>query len=400
MGKTVLEYINENWDICTKENREDCGTLIGLPYPYTVSAVGFFDEMYYWGTYFTNTGLMLSDRQWLAKCNTDNMLYMVNRYGYMPNGNRTFYLKCSQPPVLSMMVRDIYEYYRDGLWLGTAYKMLEKEYSFWMTKRITPIGLNTYGGDVSGKEHETAKAYCDRVHFRPEGTDEEIARHCIMVGESGWDMTPRFGNRGYNFAPVDLNALMYGFERNMEYFSAELGLGEDKIWSERAEIRKAKMLKYMESEEEFLLDYNFADGTQSKILSAASFLPLLTGAADGRNIRAIPKLLGRLETEYGILTCEKNSTEGNYQWDYPNGWPCLQQLTVSALLRCGYTEDAKRIAKKYIDLADRVFAESGELWEKYNVADGSIRVTDEYKMPPIMGWSAAAYLVFSALLNG
>ena len=50
MPKTVSEYIEKNWDDCIRENRRDEGTLIGLPYPYTIPAVGHFDELYYWDT--------------------------------------------------------------------------------------------------------------------------------------------------------------------------------------------------------------------------------------------------------------------------------------------------------------------------------------------------------------
>ena len=32
------------------------------------------------------------------------------------------------------------------------------------------------------------------------------------------------------------------------------------------------------------------------------------------------------------------------------------------------------------------------IFEKYNGIDGEVSVTKEYKMPPMMGWSAAAYL--------
>jgi len=35
----VTEYIERNWDLCIKENKEDEGTLIALPYPYTVEGI-------------------------------------------------------------------------------------------------------------------------------------------------------------------------------------------------------------------------------------------------------------------------------------------------------------------------------------------------------------------------
>ena len=74
MSENVKQYINSHWADCIKENREDKDTLIGMPYPYIVPSVGYFDEMYYWDTFFTNKGLALSGRFDQVKYNTDNML--------------------------------------------------------------------------------------------------------------------------------------------------------------------------------------------------------------------------------------------------------------------------------------------------------------------------------------
>ena len=138
----LQKYIQTNFDKCVRVNTEDKGEHIGLPYPYTVPCVsGMFQEMYYWDTYFTNLGLILSDKLGQAKNNTDNILYLVERFGYMPNGNRTNYLKTSQPPFLSLMVKDIYEKTGDKEWLRKAAKTIQKEYSFWMERRITPLSL-------------------------------------------------------------------------------------------------------------------------------------------------------------------------------------------------------------------------------------------------------------------
>ena len=131
----IRAFISESWDSTIHYNPADTGTLIGLPYPYTVPGVGdTFPEMYYWDTFFTNEGLVLDGRLEQAKNNTDDMLYLVGRFGMMPNGNRTWYLDRSQPPYLSMMVSRVYEYTEDREWLAHAYDVLKKEYGFWMTE--------------------------------------------------------------------------------------------------------------------------------------------------------------------------------------------------------------------------------------------------------------------------
>lgn len=86
----IYAYIDKNFDLCVHENTQDTGNLIGMPKPYTVPCVGgAFQEMYYWDTYFANVGLILCGKLEQAKNNVDDMLYMVERFGYMPNGNRT-----------------------------------------------------------------------------------------------------------------------------------------------------------------------------------------------------------------------------------------------------------------------------------------------------------------------
>ena len=395
MSEKVRRFISSHWDECIKENMEDDGTLIGLPYPYTVPAVGHFEEMYYWDTYFTNKGLEIEGRFAQMKNNTDNILYLVNRYGYMPNGNRTYYLKNSQPPFLSIMVRDVYEHYMDKVWLTGAFEALKKEYSFWMTRRISPIGLNVYDGYLAlGADIELANSFKERTGFMPDGNIHDIGRHHLLTCESGWDINPRWDIEGYNFVPVDLNSLMFMFETNMRYFSNELEKDETQMWKERAEKRRILMKKYMETDSDLFLDYNFVKNKHSKVFSAASFYPLFAGLAEPENAEALVENINRLETEYGILACEKNESEGTYQWDYPNGWACLHYIVISGLDKYGYKTEAARIAEKYINLVEKVFEETGNIWEKYNVVDGNLNVHHESKkkMPAMMGWSAGVYL--------
>ena len=86
----VREFIRDNWHTTVQHCTADTATLIGLPYPYTVPTAGaMFREMYYWDTFFTNEGLVRDGHPELAKGNTDNLLYMVRRFGKVYNGSRT-----------------------------------------------------------------------------------------------------------------------------------------------------------------------------------------------------------------------------------------------------------------------------------------------------------------------
>ena len=67
-------------------------------------------------------------------------------------------------------------------------------------------------------------------------------------------------------------------------------------------------------------------------------------------------------------------------------------MVIKGLLNYGYREDALRLAGKYVELVDKVFAETGALWEKYDVVKGEVAVSKEYVSPKMLGWSAGVYL--------
>lgn len=398
------EYISNKFDECVRTNKDDRGSLIGLPFPYTVPSVADrFQEMYYWDTYFANKGLIISKKTEQAKNNVDNIIYMVEKFGYMPNGNRTHYLKSSQPPFLSLMVLDIYNETGDKNWLSSAVLALEKEYSFWMSRRSTVTGLNRYGCNPEQPGYEgMADALEGRIGTATGlKTPEEKAEHFIASCESGWDMTPRFEFRAFEYLPVCLNSLMYALEYNMAYFSKELGNDEDLLWTRLAQNRAKIMRSLMLDGEGIFKDYNFVEKKFSPIFSAASVYPLFCGLASNEEALLLKeKLISELETDYGILACVKNDFPGNYQWNYPNGWAPLQYMTVFGLLKYGFKTDALRIAEKYVSLVEKNFETTNNLWEKYNVVEGTVNTNNEiFKMPPMIGWTAGVYLSCKKLIE-
>ena len=109
---------------------------------------------------------------------------------------------------------------------------LEKEYQFWMDKRVTPIGLNRY--DWMRQPDEQMKHYAkmmrERITESQTLSEEEAARGLASAGESGWDLTPRMGCHTYYYAPADLNSLLYAMERNLAYSSHLFGRIINNIW--------------------------------------------------------------------------------------------------------------------------------------------------------------------------
>ncbi len=391
----VTEYIKNNWDKCIRYNKEDNGTLIGLPHPYIVPTTdGAFEEMYYWDTFFTCKGLLLTGRTDVVKNCTDNMLYLVNRFGFMPNGNRTYYLSQSQPPFLSMMVKDVYNAEKDKVWLESAYETLKKEYDFWMRERMTPIGLNAFGvnrGNIKNpKSHYESISKRINLHI-PTKDYEEFAENMLADCESGWDFNPRTLLKQKENVYVDLNSNLYIYEKNFAEFAGILNNGEQEKWIEAANRRKSLMNKYLWRDNAFY-DYNFVTNTASPIFSAASFYPLWAEVADFEQAEKTVELLKLIEFDYGITACCKNDVPGSYQWDYPTGWAPLHYIVIKALENYGFISDAYRIAKKYVSVSEALFESTGCLWEKYNAVVGGLTTGSDYQGHPMLGWSAGVYL--------
>ena len=397
----ITAFIEENLKRTIHRNTEDNGTLLGLPFPYTVPcADDSFLEMYYWDTYFTNLGLISIGNIELAKNNIDNMLWLVEKYGFMPNGNRTYYLNRSQPPFLCFGVKDIFSVTHDKDWLLYAYEVLWKEYNFWQTRRLAPNGLNFYGNYLGLDDEKIEALYKD--YIKRCGTKEienvsktQVAHTILTFVESGWDCCSRFEADGENFNPIDLNALLYGFEVQMSEFSSILENGNKDKWIALAEKRKMLMDELLWNDEyKIYCDYNFRTNKLSKVISAASLYPAYVGFTEKQGETG--KLVNSLILKYGI-SCSINSKYVNgYQWDYPNVWAPIQYIAYKACDNCGLNVLASEIREKYINLIDTSYKNTGNLWEKYNGTTGET-ACQEYDAPTMMGWTAGVYLYFKHL---
>ena len=105
VSKNIIEHITQLWKILKHEADKpvEGSSLLPLPNPYIVPG-GRFREIYYWDSYFTMLGLKESNEWEMIENMINNFAHLINTYGHIPNGNRTYYLSRSQPPFFSMMV--------------------------------------------------------------------------------------------------------------------------------------------------------------------------------------------------------------------------------------------------------------------------------------------------------
>lgn len=401
----INEYIKINLPKTLRECREDSYPFFALPKPYNVPcATGIFQEMYYWDSYFTNKGLILDGNVDQAKNNVDNLKAMAERFGFVLNGNRVEFLNNSQPPFMSQAVREVYEATGDKEWLKSSLSPIEKEYTFYTTRRNSLIGLSHYDAEMPLSDEQRkrgAELLVERLGYTPDLSETDLARGLFSVGESGWDINPRMTYRAYDYVPAELNSLIYSIESNMAFFCYELGMDADADgWSARKEKRAALMREYLKSDDGIFFDYDLKEKKRTDLFSAACYYPLYFGIATEREAAAARDKLALLETDWGTVTSVRcDEIPGTFQWGYPNGWPPMQVIIVGGLLRYGYREDAERIAKKFIRLIEKCFAETGHLWEKYDVVKGSADALAEYETPAMLGWTYGTYRIFSELIK-
>ena len=392
----VLNYIKDNWVKSIREANDV------VPFPFTSPSItGFYKDFFYWDNYFINKGLLIDGFSEQVEYNLDNFAYYIERFGYIPNASNL--LNRSQPPVFTFCVLDYYEKTQDKNVLKKYLPYLVKEYNFWMTERILPCGLNSFGS--SATKHQLLINY-KHLHGRvleERDTEEEqieLAKDILAIAESGLDFNMRFITDeskvdAGKFIHLDLNCFLYGVEVGISKIYELLGEDEkNKEFIALAENRKTLINKYLfDKTQGIYLDYNYKSGEFSKILSAVSFYPYVYGISDDKE--GAKKILQRLELPCGISPAEyRGENAVYYQWDYPCVWPYTSWFTFTALKNVGLTGDAERIALKYMNCVNDNFEKTGVIWEKYDGRNGSVATTNEYKTPEMLGWSAGVYKYF------
>ena len=396
--KKVLDYIVSNWAKTIRRPDDVIHGNIRIPFPFTVpDAEDTFTDFYYWDTYFHNIGLILSGREEQAENNLDVMKFFVGLLGYVPNANHI--TDRSQPPLFTRGVFDLYKTTGDKAVILRYIDALLKEHDFFVTKRTLPCGLCAYSTAMTDDELLGNTWLFDRVGEPvPEKREDVIrmTRNLFAIAESGWDFNPRFDTpegrfRADEFIHLDLNCLLFDAERKISFMLREIGRNDDAdAMAELASERKELIEKYLHDPVSGLyLDYNFVREEFSSVVSAVSFYPYFSGISN--DFEGALKVLSRLELPHGVATCEERPGAAYLQWDFPAMWPSNVYFTVAALESAGLPDDARRIAYKYVGTATRVFEKTGCLWEKYDALTAEVSVTNEYRTPKMLGWTAGVY---------
>jgi len=439
-GEFVRNLDGAHGLLSLKLERDTQGNPVrGVPY---VVPGGRFNELYGWDSYFIILGLLEDDRKDLARGTADNLLYEAENYGRIPNANRTYYLTRSQPPFLTSVIRAVYEAGgADGSWLESALRIALKDYqSTWLgPERLRHIGdyeLSRYYDDgngpcpevEAGHYDEKILPWLDQVNAKDPAhpltpyrflneylfcggyenltadglTLNDFFKHDRAQRESGHDTTHRFDDRTADFVTVDLNSLLYKYERDFaELIEQDFGgtlaslgsqWGHAAYWRERAAARKRAMMALMWDEPTgFFFDYDFHLKQRSTYISATGLYPLwakILDANDPHEIEMVRKMAAfaqaKLEQFSGLAATARESVESAHrrdgrQWDYPYGWAPHQMLAWQGLKNYRLDEYAGKLAYRWLyTITKNAHDFNGTIPEKYNVVTGSHDVFVEY----------------------
>ncbi len=418
-SRSAQQHVEALWEVLTRKPDAEGGSLLPLPHPYIVPG-GRFREIYYWDSYFTMLGLRVSKRWDLIQHMVDNFSYLIDKVGYIPNGNRTYFLGRSQPPFYSLMVKVLGGKKEGAPSILLKYlPSLEKEYAFWM-QGATEVSVTTPAirRVVRLKDGSILNRYWDENDTpRPEAHKEDVElshqskqkpadlyRHLRAAAESGWDFSTRwfkdvkaFGTiHTTDIVPVDLNCLLWHLEQTLSEAYHLSGKAEQAAnYSRLAEKRKVAVLKYCwNPDTHFFFDYDFIAQKQKEHFTLAAAFPLFFGLATAEQGKAVG---GVLQTKFlkpgGLTTTVEFSGQ---QWDAPNGWAPLQWIAYKGMQRYGMEDIAGRVRANWMNANLKVYANTGKMTEKYDVwSDRAEASGGEYPNQDGFGWTNGVFLAMS-----
>ncbi|VDO39789.1 unnamed protein product [Onchocerca flexuosa] len=393
-------------------------SLIHVPEEFIVPG-GRFREFYYWDAYWIVKGLAVCGLHNAIKKMITNFVTVVDRYGFVPNGGRIYYLARSQPPLLIPMAYEYYELTNDLEFINQILPSLIKEYEFWENSRA--INVSDQKGDIYTLFHYHTKSNVPRpesflidivhasrlsAHERP-----QFYTDIASAAESGWDFSSRWFKDDRNIEtiettdiiPIDLNAFICWNLDILQYLLRHTGnLKKSKTFREKREILRFAMLQiFYNNTEGAWFDYNLRSKSHNVNFYPSIAVPLFGECYQPLN-QARPQKIVDFLNKSGVYDYPGGVPtslikDSKQQWDFPNGWSPTNHMIIEGMRKSSnpiVQEQAYRLAKKWVLGNYKVFRETDHMWEKYDVI-GTVPqpgIGGEYSVQDGFGWSNGVIL--------
>jgi len=337
-------------------------------------------NLFCWDTFFGAMMLSLENEKF-CKLNLKAILDEMTADGMIPNAQGSHH---SQPPVGSMVMKEIYKKTDDVELLREVYPYLLRWNTWYYENRMTEEGYLCWGTGSYGKEKE-----------------DLFGAKC----ESGMDNSPIFDDAVYDetsglcmIADVGLSGLFIKDCRLLIYFSNILGYSENVTNLELRMERAQKALNTLWNEEDGIFEnLDLVTHKFCHRLSPFNFFSLFSPVVSEEQKQAMVKrhLLNASEFwgEY-VLPSVSRKDPAFAEQHYWRGriWGPLNAIVYHALKDAKLYNEAKLLAEKSETLMLKVWEKESRIYENYGASDGmgnSARQSDAfYHWGALLGYIA------------
>lgn len=426
-GTTLDQHISETWPRLTYHSVHDKGTLLGTRHP-RLKPGERYSEGYYWDTADGLEGMIAeaedNPQLWHQVFGElRNFADTVGRFGFIPNGMRSYYLSRSQPPKFAQMVRRVAESYQGGARHSEIIEeflpQIVNEYNWWMKGAerldaragvravdhavLMPGGevLNRYWDTKDTPRPESEKEDLETAERLPASHHGRFYRNVRIIAATGRDMDGEYLDDperletavAERIVPVDLNSILADTERTIAQAHDRAGRSVPaREFHQRFENRVAAIIKYNVAGNDYASAFKFADdsfthGAPTGFKSMNMAHPVARGLFPPQLAESTCRVLVNEMLQAGGFVGSLLHT--GHQWNWPNGWAPDQEEGQNALLRT-FEMTGNPLWKLYADVAKIrwvghhgiIFQQLGKIAEKCNVvsADPLDVQNGEYKL--------------------
>ncbi|KAK7001795.1 trehalase [Favolaschia claudopus] len=334
-------------------------SLVPLNHTFVVPG-GRFREQYYWDSFWIVEGLLESRLYSIANDTLQNFMDELERFGFIPNGGRIYYLNRSQPPLFIQMLARYVAVSNDTSVLKRALPLAERELTWWQTHRTVNVT-----SPFTNKTHAMARYSVTNTAPRPESylqdyttvhdpsqpalNDTQAAAlyaELASGAETGWDYSSRWltnvtqGLRALNVRgtlPVDLNSILYKNRVLMAQLYGNSNSGAvARHRAAAAALKEGVLDLFWDSTKLAFYDFNLQSKTRNELFSAAHFYPFWSGIIPKEVLANSTNAFGAFAALNLVLnryngTVPVTFIETGLQWDAPNTWPPHQYIALQAL---------------------------------------------------------------------
>jgi neutral trehalase len=341
--------------------------------------------MFCWDNFFMAYMSALESRE-LAYANVFEILNSMTSEGFVPNnsqGDGSHTVDRSQPPVGTLMVKEIYKKYPDKWFIDSVFDDLYRWNNWWMQHRLHQ-GLLCWGSSPNENK------FNDHVY------------HNRVAGsfESGLDDTPMYVGVDFDtlhnvllMHDVGLNSLYIADCKALSEIATLLGKKQEALLlSKRANALSKKMETLWNEKTGMYHNRNLTTNTLSDVFTPTLFYPLIAGVpSQSRAERMINGTMMDTTLFWGdwvLPSVSKNDTNFSRQ-RYWNGavWAPLNFLVYLGLRNYDLPEARAQLTDKSREMFVKNWNDNYFVGENYCAFDGTV-TNPAIKSVPFYSWGA------------